>query len=545
MSAVSAEFVPPERVDEYRIARLLGRGAMGRVYLGHDTLLDRPVAIKFIAAEPSRSVRERFLIEARAVARLLHPNVVAIYRVGEVQGRPYLVSEFVAGRSLADLPKPVSAEQVVRIGRGLARGLATAHKSGVLHRDIKPANVILAESGEAKLLDFGLAKLTESAGPPSGSPLVEVLPETSAGKVTGLEATLSPAEIPSSEARLGRVPAVIERSIGATLSAVDDPSVVPGSEHTPSAELDAEPHGLPSLTRTGALVGTPRYMAPEAWRGEPATQRSDVYSLGALLYELCSGLAPHRQESIAALGTAVQNVDAEPLLTVAPEVAPALAQVVDRCLRRDPRERFADGSELLAALDGLSLAPPPVRPPEPVVEKPVAPRSRGRIGPGLGLAGVLGLGVLAFALTRKPDGSGPADRTRAAVVTGTPAALPAPPTLPDLAGAATTETSADGGPGAAARTPEASPPPTSAPAATGEGPKPGRGPGRKRRPTAEAQSPGPGAAGPLQKPGANGQAATGTEPAKPPLDRPADKPPDKPAIKAPEEPSNHDIPIER
>ena len=344
MSA-APEFVPPERVDEYRIARLLGRGAMGRVYLGHDTLLDRPVAIKFIAAEPSRAVRERFLIEARAVARLHHPNVVAIFRVGEVLGRPYLVSEFVAGRSLADLPKPVPVEQALRIGLGLARGLAAAHKSGVLHRDIKPANVILADGGDAKLLDFGLAKLTESAPapamPPSLSPSLPL--PASPPALTGLEATLSPAEIPSSEATLSRPPPA-GPSAEATLSA-DGRASAAQSEAAAAPPAALEPDapdaasGLPSLTRTGALVGTPRYMPPEAWRGEPATQRSDVYSLGALLYELCSGVPPHRQESVAALGIAVQSTDAAPLRSSAPEVPDALAANMAREMARNA-ERY-------------------------------------------------------------------------------------------------------------------------------------------------------------------------------------------------------------
>jgi serine/threonine protein kinase len=409
-------------VDEYRIARLLGRGAMGRVYLGHDTLLDRPVAIKFIVAEPSRAVRERFLIEARAVARLHHPNVVAIYRVGEVLGRPYLVSEFVAGRSLADVPKPVPVEQALRIGLGLARGLAAAHKSGVLHRDIKPANVILADGGEAKLLDFGLAKLTESAPaqPPPAQPL-----QVSPSALTGLEATLSPAEIPSSEATLSRsppvpVPVPVSGSAEVTLSADGRASEAASPGPGPAPSLPEPPEsGLPSLTRTGALVGTPRYMPPEAWRGEPATQRSDVYSLGALLYELCSGVPPHRQESVAALGVAVQSTDAVPLRSVAPEVPAVLAGPIDRCLRRDPRERFADGSELLAALEAVTLTGPPGVTPTPPA--PVARRALPwRAGVGLLLAGGLGArpaarlaGTPARAYTRRGGPAGAAVGARA------------------------------------------------------------------------------------------------------------------------------------
>src|SRR5579885_2270547 len=149
---------PPERFDEYRLVRPLGQGAMGQVYLAHDMLLDRPVAIKFIAqpaGEVGEAARQQFFTEARAIARLSHPNVVAIYRVGEIRRRPYLVSEFIRGESLARLDKPVPWPRALEIGIGLARGLGSAHRCGVLHRDIKPANIMLTPEGEVKLLDFG------------------------------------------------------------------------------------------------------------------------------------------------------------------------------------------------------------------------------------------------------------------------------------------------------------------------------------------------------------------------------------------------------
>ena len=159
-------FDPPEQIEEYRILRPLGQGAMGRVFLAHDTLLDRPVAIKFIAElDPQQldpegmGLRERFFIEARAIARLHHPNVVLVYRVGEWRGRPFLVSELVRGTALDKLPLPVPWTRVLEIGLGLCRGLAAAHRQGVLHRDIKPANAMQTRDGELKLLDFGLAKL--------------------------------------------------------------------------------------------------------------------------------------------------------------------------------------------------------------------------------------------------------------------------------------------------------------------------------------------------------------------------------------------------
>src|SRR5262245_51947658 len=155
----------PKDFEEYRVVRELGRGAMGEVYLAEDQLLERLVAVKFIQApSPDADARDRFYAEARAIARLSHPNVVAVYRVGEVRRRPFLVSEYVRGRGLAELDKPIAWQEARAIGIGLARGLAAAHRRGVLHRDIKPANAIISEDGDVKLLDFGLAKLLPTTG---------------------------------------------------------------------------------------------------------------------------------------------------------------------------------------------------------------------------------------------------------------------------------------------------------------------------------------------------------------------------------------------
>jgi len=152
-------WTPPTEFDEFLLERKLGRGGMGVVYLAQDTSLGRPVAVKFIASEqPGPLVRAYFETEARAIARLQHPNVVTVFRVGTAGGHPYIVSEYVDGQSLAELPLPLPWRRALTIGCGLARGLAAAHRQGVLHRDIKPSNALVTQSGEVKLLDFGLAE---------------------------------------------------------------------------------------------------------------------------------------------------------------------------------------------------------------------------------------------------------------------------------------------------------------------------------------------------------------------------------------------------
>ncbi|HEY8211786.1 MAG TPA: bifunctional serine/threonine-protein kinase/formylglycine-generating enzyme family protein [Myxococcaceae bacterium] len=275
--------------------RKLGSGASGEVYLAHDQLLDRAVSVKFIKALDQESLRQ-FLLEARAAARIQHPNVVTLYRVGKLEEHSYLVSEYARGRSLDHLPKPLDWYTALSYALDLARGLSAAHRCGVLHRDLKPANAILTESGDVKLVDFGLAKLL---GP----------------------------EVP------------VPRS---------DPGLTP---------LPVPVNG--GMSVAGIVVGTPYYMAPEVWRGESATVRSDLYSLGATLYELCSGHPPaHDLPTGAPIALAVQRADLPPLAKTAPSVQPAFAAIVDRCLRRDPAERFAAADEVLDALEVLDARGP-------------------------------------------------------------------------------------------------------------------------------------------------------------------------------------------
>lgn len=309
---------PPPSLDEYRLVELVGRGAMGEVYLAHDEFLDRPVAIKLISGmDPDPAAKDRFMLEARAAARLQHPNVLTVYRVGELDGRPYLITEFLKGKGLDELSKPVESKSVVRIGVGLARGLAAAHRRGVLHRDIKPGNAILTNDGEIKLLDFGLAKLLDVGESPATwrSPSVSEPPP----------------------------PPPVSRSGGTLVSVGTEEPVTPVVSPRPG------------FTEGGALMGTPDYMAPEIWHGEPATRRTDIYALGALLFELCAGHPPHHDVPARLLSQTVQKREAPLLTSLVPSTDPKLAAVIERCLQRDPTRRFGSGDELREALEQIEL----------------------------------------------------------------------------------------------------------------------------------------------------------------------------------------------
>jgi formylglycine-generating enzyme required for sulfatase activity len=236
---VNAPFDPPRAFLEFRIVRPLGKGAMGEVFLAEDELLGREVAIKFVRQAERPEMRARFLLEARTLARLQHPNVVTVHRVGEVLGRPFLVSELVKGESLDRLSLPLPGPAALQVAIQLARALAAVHRVGVLHRDLKPANVLLAESGELKLVDFGVSAELEDSDEPTAPPsLAETQP------------------LPGAAPR----------------------------EHGPFLQ-----------------VGTPLYAAPELLRGGPASRQSELYAWGAVLYEVCAGRAPFAASSLAEL----------------------------------------------------------------------------------------------------------------------------------------------------------------------------------------------------------------------------------------------------
>ncbi len=275
---------PPDYFDDYQVIQPLGAGGMGAVFLGHDCMLDRRVALKFIAgAAPDPTSRVQFLQEARALARLHHPNVVGVYRIGEVDGRPYLAYELVDGEPLHRLPWPLPWRRALRLAVGVARGLAAVHAAGVLHRDLKPANIVVAPGDVAKLIDFGLASRLDD------------------GIVTDV-------------------------TTGAWLPAMSE-----------------------AATEAGAgtlrpLAGTPMYMAPELWTGAAPSPASDVYALGLLLWQALAGELPHDGLASEALAVAIRARVMPSLRSVRADVPGALAELVDQCVARDPRDRPASAS---------------------------------------------------------------------------------------------------------------------------------------------------------------------------------------------------------
>ncbi|MBK7077866.1 MAG: serine/threonine-protein kinase [Myxococcales bacterium] len=345
----------PKIIGDYRVTRVLGRGGMGAVYLADDPVLDRRVAIKVIDGYRDHpSARARFLVEARAIARLSHPNVVAVYRAGEQGGEPYLVSEFVDGTPLDRLPRPLDPALARAIALGLARGLGAAHRQGILHRDVKPGNAILGKDGTVKLLDFGLAKLAEPSGevaaPAAAAPSLADQPTEPDGP---------------------RAPRAVDHD--ATRTFAPAPVAAPPTPATDSGEL----------TVAGSRLGTPRYMAPEAWGGERLTAASDVFSLGLVLWELFGGRHPLADVPTDGLAAAAARVPS--LATAAIAAPPAVVAVVDRAVAAEPGARFADADQLAVALEA-AFAAPDAAPPE---ERPSRAAAAAMIGAGaLALAGV-------------------------------------------------------------------------------------------------------------------------------------------------------------
>ena len=264
---------------------------MGEVYKARDTRLERTVAIKVLPQHLSSSpeVRQRFEREAKTISSLSHPHICALYDVGNQDGVEYLVMEYLEGETLAErlVRGPLPLEQTLRFGIEIADALEKAHRQGIVHRDLKPGNVMLTKSG-VKLLDFGLAK---------------VLLPSSAGRAGGGEGLTS----------------------------------LPTMAKAP-------------LTQEGTILGTFQYMSPEQLEGREADARSDIFALGAILYEIATGRKAFSGTSQASLITAIMSSEPAPISAVHPPAQPALERVVRTCLAKDPEDRWQAAGDVAKEL---------------------------------------------------------------------------------------------------------------------------------------------------------------------------------------------------
>src|SRR6202451_1038219 len=317
----------------YRLIEKIGSGGMGEVYRALDTRLEREVALKLVSASylssdvgsgapsppatphSSHSSHERFLREARSAATLNHPNVCAIHDTGEQDGRPYLVMELLRGVTLKQYMaraggKGLAPSEVVSFSQQAAAALASAHAKGIIHRDIKPANIFVLEADrgkrQIKILDFGLAK-----------------------KQNGVAAA--------------------------------DSRVYDGSGN---GDLTAAGPGTATmeLTSPGSAVGTVAYMSPEQAKGSPLDARTDLFSLGAVIYEMATGEAPFGGGSTADVFVALLQKNPPPVSTVNPAMPKQLDAIVEKLLAKDVAQRYAIAEQLQADLENLDArsAPHPV-----------------------------------------------------------------------------------------------------------------------------------------------------------------------------------------
>jgi eukaryotic-like serine/threonine-protein kinase len=297
------------KLGPYEIESAAGAGGMGEVYRARDTRLERTVAVKILPAHLAGSpdLKQRFEREARAISSLSHPHICRLYDVGSQNGTDYLVMEYLEGETLADrlMKGPLPLEQMLKVGGEVADALDKAHRQGIVHRDLKPGNIMLTKAG-AKLMDFGLAKGTAAA-----------MSAVAAGQDS-------------------RNPHPSRPSLGGPAGSSGAP-ITPSSPTTPLLSMTG---AASPLTQKGMIVGTFQYMAPEVLQGAEADARSDIFSLGCVLYEMATGHRAFEGKSQLSVLAAILEKEPEPMSQWQPLTPPALEMVVRTCLAKDPDERL-------------------------------------------------------------------------------------------------------------------------------------------------------------------------------------------------------------
>jgi serine/threonine protein kinase len=294
------------RIGQYELIRELGRGGMGAVYAARDTKLGRKVAIKFLSSQNHPELTARFILEAKATAQCSHENIIVIHEVGEHDGNPFMVLEYLQGAPLTQLlqdGRTLPPAQAVELMVPVVRALTVAHAHNIVHRDLKPDNIFVTDSGTIKVLDFGIAKLAQGVDEDGG--------------------------------------ALVRNAVRAA-----DPSLASGVPGAP---------GKP-LTMRGTLVGTLPYMSPEQWGAGSAAvdHQSDLWAVGILLFEMVAGhhpLAPLRGWDLMITGVLREPMPG--VRTASPSLPDELADIIDRCLQKAKNQRIGSAKELLDALEPL------------------------------------------------------------------------------------------------------------------------------------------------------------------------------------------------
>lgn len=343
------------KLGPYEIQSPLGEGGMGEVYRAKDTRLDRTVAVKILSSRliENPEIKQRFEREARAISALNHPNICQLYDIGSQDGTDFLVMEFLEGETLADRLRKgaVPVGEALKIGIAVADALAFAHRHGIVHRDLKPSNVMLTPGG-AKLMDFGLAK-------PLSAPAAGVS------------------------------------------------SVAPSFTAAPTM---SGPSPLSPLTTAGSVIGTIQYMSPEQIEGKEADPRSDIFAMGAVLYEMVVGKRPFAGKSQISLASAILESDPEPIRVTRPQIPPTYEHVVATCLQKNPEDRFQNAQDLRLQLQWIAAEKPPstIPPDATAAAASLRPRRTTWVLTGLSL---LVLGAIGGIFLRPTSPAPPAIRT--------------------------------------------------------------------------------------------------------------------------------------